>query len=63
MDDVTEDGLDIEARLADIERRILMNALKRTNGVRKDAADLLRISFRSLRYKLAKHGGSDAETD
>jgi len=58
---VPPDGLDIEARLADIERRILMNALKRTNGVRKDAADLLRISFRSLRYKLAKYGISDAE--
>ncbi len=63
-DDVTtvpHDGLDIEARLADIERRILMNALKRTNGVRKDAADLLRISFRSLRYKLAKYGIGDPE--
>jgi two-component system response regulator PilR (NtrC family) len=63
-DDVTTvppDGLDIEARLADIERRILMNALKRTNGVRKDAADLLRISFRSLRYKLAKYGIGDPE--
>lgn len=58
---VPADGLDIEARLADIERRILMNALKRTNGVRKDAADLLRVSFRSLRYKLAKYGISDAE--
>ncbi len=58
---VPPEGLDIEARLADIERRILMNALKRTNGVRKDAADLLRISFRSFRYKLAKYGISDAE--
>ncbi len=58
---VPADGLDIEGRLADIERRILLNALRRTNGVRKDAADLLRISFRSLRYKLAKYGISDAE--
>jgi two-component system response regulator PilR (NtrC family) len=48
--------MDIEAHLAEIERKLLLNALKRTNGIRKDAAELLGISFRSIRYKLAKYG-------
>ena len=51
------------ASLADIERRILWNALKRTGGVRKTAAALLGISFRSIRYKLAKYGISDVDSD
>jgi len=59
LEDVTaipEQGLDLDARLAEIEQRILLNALKRTGGVRKDAAALLGITFRSFRYKLAKYG-------
>jgi two-component system response regulator PilR (NtrC family) len=66
IDDVAAippEGMDVEAKLADIERRILMNALKRTDGVRKDAAALLGISFRSMRYKLAKYGISDLDAD
>ena len=50
---VPEDGMDLEALLADIERRLLLDALSRCGGVRKNAADLLGISFRSIRYKLA----------
>ena len=39
-------------------------ALDRTGGVRKRAADLLGISFRSLRYRLKKLGlGEDTEED
>jgi two-component system response regulator PilR (NtrC family) len=53
---IPPDGMDIEAHLAEIERKLLLNALKRTNGIRKDAAELLGISFRSIRYKLAKYG-------
>ncbi|MBM4397126.1 MAG: sigma-54-dependent Fis family transcriptional regulator, partial [Deltaproteobacteria bacterium] len=66
IDDVAAippEGMDVEAKLADIERRILLNALKRTDGVRKDAAALLGISFRSMRYKLAKYGISDLDAD
>lgn len=54
--EVPEKGLDLESLLAEIEKRVLVNALKRTHGVRKDAAALLGITFRSLRYKLAKYG-------
>jgi two-component system response regulator PilR (NtrC family) len=60
---VPPEGVDMEAKLADIERKLLMNALKRSGGVRKDAAALLGISFRSIRYKLAKYGISAADSD
>jgi len=60
---VPAEGIDMEARLADIERRILLNALKVTKGMRKEAANLLGISFRSMRYKLAKYGISAADIE
>jgi two-component system response regulator PilR (NtrC family) len=58
---IPAEGMDVEALLADLECRILLNALKRTGGVRKDAAALLGISFRSMRYKLAKYGLSEPD--
>ena len=62
--DVPEDGLDLEAVVGAFERRILEKALVRTGGVKKEAARLLRVSFRSMRYRLAKYGiagGADDE--
>ena len=50
--------------LGEVERRLILEALDRTGGVRKRAADLLGISFRSLRYRLKKLGlGEDSEED
>lgn len=64
LTEIPENGLDLEAYLADIEKDILLKALDRTGGVRKKAAELLGISFRSIRYRLAKFGlGDDDETD
>ena len=42
--------------LGEVERRLLLSALERTGGLRTAAAKLLGITFRSLRYRLAKHG-------
>jgi len=50
------EGLDLDARLAEVERELLDQALRATGGVRKAAAKLLKISFRSLRYRLEKLG-------
>jgi len=50
------DGCDLDEVLGQAERRLLGQALERTGGVRKAAAELLGISFRSLRYRLAKLG-------
>jgi two-component system response regulator PilR (NtrC family) len=49
-------GVELEKILADYERELLLRALKQTGQVRKDAARLLGITFRSLRYRLAKLG-------
>jgi two-component system response regulator PilR (NtrC family) len=49
-------GLDLDAYLGSIEQDILLQALERTGGVRKKAAELLGITFRSIRYRLAKFG-------
>ncbi len=54
--EVPEEGLDLEAVVGEFERRILEKALHRTGGIKKEAAKLLKVSFRSMRYRLAKYG-------
>jgi two-component system response regulator PilR (NtrC family) len=49
-------GVQIDEVVNDFERRILLEALQRTGGVKKRAAQLLGISFRSFRYRLEKLG-------
>ena len=49
--------------LNEAERRLLVAALERTGGVRKRAAELLGVTFRSLRYRLQKQGLSDDPDD
>jgi two-component system response regulator PilR (NtrC family) len=50
------DGLDLQAHLDAIERRVLEQALARAGGVKTEAARLLKMTFRSFRYRLAKFG-------
>jgi two-component system, NtrC family, response regulator PilR len=50
------EGCRLDDVLAEVERRLLVESLERTGGLRKAAAELLGISFRSIRYRLAKHG-------
>jgi len=40
----------------EIERTLLLKALDRTHGIKKKAAELLGINFRSMRYRLEKYG-------
>ncbi len=56
MNDLPENGLDLDAYLGSIEKDILLKALEKTGGVRKKAAEFLGITFRSIRYRLAKFG-------
>ncbi len=59
-----QQGMRLDDVLGEVERRLILEALNRTGGVRTRAADLLGITFRSLRYRLKKHGlGEDAEDD
>lgn len=39
-----------------IEKKIIAHALKKTNNSKMRAAELLKVSFRSLRYKTKKYG-------
>lgn len=54
LHEIPDTGLDLDAYLGSIERDILLKALDKTGGVRKKAAELLGITFRSIRYRLAK---------
>jgi two-component system response regulator PilR (NtrC family) len=60
------DGVDLDQLVSDYERTWVLRALEQTGGVRKRAAALLGISFRSLRYRLEKLGidrGDDKPDD
>jgi two-component system response regulator PilR (NtrC family) len=50
-----EKGIDLERLVADFERTLLVKALEQTGGVKKKAAKLLNISFRSMRYRVDKY--------
>jgi two-component system response regulator PilR (NtrC family) len=54
--------LNLDAILADVERAYLVAALEHAGGVKKRAAELLGITFRSMRYRLKKIG-LDADSD
>lgn len=59
-----EEGVNLEGRLQQIELRFIMEAMRRTGGVKKRAAELLGLSFRSFRYRLQKlNMGDDIEND
>ncbi len=51
-----EDDLSVKRRLAALERRLIVRALERTGGRRGEAAELLELSERALRYKIRDYG-------
>jgi len=57
--EIPPDGMNLEAYLDGIEKQLLQQALERCGGVKKRAAELLGLSFRSIRYRLAKFGMDD----
>ncbi|MCC6217443.1 MAG: sigma-54-dependent Fis family transcriptional regulator [Polyangiaceae bacterium] len=67
LGELPDAGCDLDQVLAEVERRLLVEALDRTGGVRKAAARLLGITFRSMRYRLEKHqldpGGADDDAE
>ncbi|MCI0341173.1 MAG: sigma-54 dependent transcriptional regulator [Planctomycetales bacterium] len=56
-------GMDLEAHVEAVERRFLEEALRRTGGHLTKAAELLGMTFRAIRYKVAKHGLKRAGQD
>ncbi len=63
LTEVPDSGMDLDAYLGEIEKEILLKALSKTNGIRKNAAALLGITFRSIRYRLAKYDLGEDDSD
>ena len=53
---ITEEGVDLDRMICTFESGLIKEALERSGGVKKRAAQLLGVSFRSLRYRLEKLG-------
>jgi two-component system response regulator PilR (NtrC family) len=51
-----KEGAFLDTEIDRLEKKYLLGALERSGGNRTEAAKLLNISFRSLRYRLQKHG-------
>ena len=47
---------DLDRDLAEYEKTVLLRALNQAGGVKKRAAELLGINYRSLRHRLQKYG-------
>ena len=56
LPELTDEGIDFEGILEQIEKSYLIKALEKAKGVKTDAARLLNLSFRSFRHKLYKYG-------
>jgi two-component system response regulator PilR (NtrC family) len=56
---LADDGCNLDEVLGEVERRLLLQALERSGGVRTQAAKLLGVTLRSLRYRLHKHALGD----
>ncbi|MFN8392406.1 MAG: sigma 54-interacting transcriptional regulator [Bdellovibrionota bacterium] len=52
--------IDLERELETLERQYLFMALEQSGGVKKHAAELLGLNFRSFRYRLKKYGLADS---
>jgi two-component system response regulator PilR (NtrC family) len=55
-----EDGFDLEAHVARVEREYLAEALKQSHGVKTRAAERLGLTFRQFRYLLKKYDVKDS---
>jgi two-component system response regulator PilR (NtrC family) len=61
---ITEEGLDLDKVMGQIEKELLIKAIHAAGGVKKKAAKLLSITFRSMRYRVEKYSlGSLGDDD
>jgi two-component system response regulator PilR (NtrC family) len=55
-----EEGCNLDEVIGEVERRLILQALEKAGGVRTQAARLLGVTLRSLRYRLQKHALAEA---
>ncbi len=53
--EIGDDGLDLDKVMGQIEKELLVKAIHSAGGIKKKAAKLLHISFRSMRYRIEKY--------
>ncbi len=53
---ITEEGVDLDKVMGQIEKELLIKAIHAAGGIKKKAAKLLGITFRSMRYRVEKYG-------
>lgn len=53
--EITAEGIDLDKVIGQIEKELLIKAIHAADGVKKRAAKLLGITFRSMRYRVEKH--------
>ena len=62
--EITSEGLDLDKVMAQIEKELIIKAIHTADGIKKKAAKLLNISFRSMRYRVEKYNlGSLGDDD
>ncbi|PIS10909.1 MAG: Fis family transcriptional regulator [Bdellovibrio sp. CG10_big_fil_rev_8_21_14_0_10_47_8] len=62
--EIGEDGIDLDKVVGQIEKELLVKAIHASGGIKKKAAKLLHITFRSMRYRVEKYGlGSTDDLD
>ncbi len=52
--DLPEEGIDFQRHIDEVSKRLILQALERTNWNQTKAAKLLKMSFRSMRYYVKK---------
>ena len=63
VEEFPDEGLNLDSVLSQVEKRWLVSALDEAKGNKTEAAQLLHMSFRSFRYRLAKYGLDELDTD
>ena len=58
-----EEGCDLDGVLGEVERRLILQALERSGGVRTAAAKTLGVTLRSLRYRMQKNALDDEDEE
>ncbi|MDZ4084302.1 MAG: sigma-54 dependent transcriptional regulator, partial [Bdellovibrionales bacterium] len=61
--EITDDGIDLQKVLDQLEKELLVKAIHQANGVKKRAAKLLGITFRSMRYRVEKFSLGKVDDD
>lgn len=61
--EITEEGIDLDKVMGQIEKELLIKAIHVSGGIKKRAAKLLSITFRSMRYRVEKYSLGSADDD